>query len=321
VRSAADMVPYIHIPDLHIGPTFRIFGYKVLPIPLHPFGLLVATGVLVGTSVTTRRAKKLGYDLLQLNSFVTWMLVTAFALSHILDEIFYHWDEVVRNPFSLLYLWEGLSSFGGFTGALVGIILWKYFYYEDGAGFRKRAEPARLLPFADLVLSVLPLGWMFGRAGCASVHDHLGARTTADTWVAVAHPFGPNDGTITHFGFIEFIHGHDPRFDLGFLELLFTIALTACCALTWNRKLWTGTYVIVTALAYAPVRFAMDFLRIPDSEGGDTRYAGLTPAQYGCIALFLFGLAMIPYVRRLHRSGKDPARDLRAKPEAEPAPS
>lgn len=302
------MVPYIHIPDLHVGP-----------VPLHPFGLLVATGVLVGTSVTTRRAKALGYDVVQLNSFVTWFLVSGFIHGHVLDEIFYHWDEVVRKPWTLLFLWEGLGSFPGFTGAVVGILLWKYFYFEDGVGFRRRARPANLLPFADLVLSVLPLGWMFGRAGCASVHDHLGARTSADTWIAVAHPFGPNDGPITHFGFIEFIHGHDPRFDLGLLELLFTIALTICFVLTWNRKLWTGTYIIVTALAYPPVRFAMDFLRIPENEGGDTRYAGLTPAQYGCIALFVFGLAMIPYVWRLHRTGLDLASEFRAKRGPEPA--
>jgi phosphatidylglycerol---prolipoprotein diacylglyceryl transferase len=184
---------------------------------------------------------------------------------------------------------------------------------------RKRVRAAHILPFADLVLSVLPLGWMFGRAGCASVHDHLGARTTADTLIAVAHPFGPGDGSVTHFGFIEFIHGHDPRFDLGFLELLFTIVLASCCALTWNRRLWTGAYVIVIALAYPPVRFAMDFLRIPEAEGGDTRYAGLTPAQYGCIALFLFGLVMIPYVRSVHARGVDLLQDLRPKPEGEAA--
>ncbi len=302
------MVPYIHIPDLHIGP-----------VPLHPFGLLVATGVMVGTSVTTRRAKVLGYDLVQLNSFVTWMLVTAFALSHVLDQLFYHWDEVVSRPWSIFLLWEGLSSFGGFTGALVGILLWKYLYFEDSGRLRKRAQPAPILPFADLVLSVLPLGWMFGRAGCASVHDHLGARTSPDTLVAVAHPFGPGDGTVTHFGFIEFIHGHDARFDLGLLELLFTIVLASCCALTWSRRLPTGTYVIVIALAYAPVRFAMDFLRIPESEGGDTRYAGLTPAQYGCIALFIFGLAMIPYVRSLRVRGVDPTAGIMSKPDVEVA--
>jgi phosphatidylglycerol:prolipoprotein diacylglycerol transferase len=56
------MIPYIHVPDLHVGP-----------LPLHPFGILVATGVLVGSSLATRRARALGYDLAMLNSCLTWM--------------------------------------------------------------------------------------------------------------------------------------------------------------------------------------------------------------------------------------------------------
>jgi phosphatidylglycerol:prolipoprotein diacylglycerol transferase len=275
--------------------------------------MLVATGVLVGTTVTTRRARSLGYDLIKLNSFVTWMLVAGFVLSHVLDEIFYHWEDVLKRPWSLLMPWEGLSSFGGFVGALIGIVLWRYLVI-DNAKLRVRPRPHPILPFADLVLSVFPLGWVFGRAGCSTVHDHPGARTTADTLLAVAYPVRPGDGAVTHFGFIEFIHGHDPRFDLGFLELLFTIVLAACFALTWRRRLPVGTYVIVSALAYAPVRFAMDFLRIPQSEGGDTRYAGLTPAQYGCIALFVYGLVMIGYVRRLHARGIELSDSVRAPP-------
>jgi phosphatidylglycerol:prolipoprotein diacylglycerol transferase len=293
------MVPYIHVPDLHIGP-----------LPLHPFGILVATGVLVGTSITARRAKKLGYDVLQLNSFVTWMLVSAFVCSHILDSIFYHWDEVVRRPWSVLMLWEGLSSFGGFVGGLIGILLWKYFVVDDVWPHRRR-HPAPILPFADLVLSVFPIGWMFGRAGCSTVHDHPGARTTADTFLAVAYPRHPGDGTVTRFGFIEFIHGHDPRFDLGFLELIFTVILAACFALTWRRRLPIGTYVIVSGLAYAPVRFAMDFLRIPANDGGDTRYGDLTPAQWSCMVLFLYAVIMIFYVRRLQARGVDLSKSLR----------
>ena len=147
------------------------------------------------------------------------------------------------------------------------------------------------------------------------MHDHPGARTTADTLVAVAYPSRPGDGVVTHFGFIEFIHGHDPRFDLGFLELLFAIVLAACFALTWRRRLPIGTYIIVSALAYSPVRFAMDFLRIPQSEGGDTRYAGLTPAQYGCIGLFLYGLVMIGYVRHLRPRTAELVDSVRAPPQ------
>jgi phosphatidylglycerol:prolipoprotein diacylglycerol transferase len=58
----------------------------------------------------------------------------------------------------------------------------------------------------------------------------------------------------------------------------------------------------------------MDFLRVPEREGGDTRYAGLTPAQWSCMVLFVFGLAMIPYVRRLRARGGDLAEGLRAPP-------
>lgn len=300
------MVPYIHIPDLHLGP-----------VPLHPFGILVATGVLIGTSITARRAQKLGYDVLQLNSFVTWMLVSAFVLSHILDQLFYHWDEVVRRPWSLIMLWEGLSSFGGFVGAVIGIVLWKFYVVDEGQFWpRRRAAPAPILPFADLVLSVFPIGWMFGRAGCASVHDHPGARATADTLLAVAYPRHTANELVTHFGFIEFIHGHDPRFDLGFLELLFTIVLATCFALTWRRRLPIGTYVIASGLAYAPVRFAMDFLRLPQTEGGDTRYGSLTPAQWCCMVLFLYSLSMVFYVRSLHARGIDLSKSLREPVEA-----
>jgi phosphatidylglycerol:prolipoprotein diacylglycerol transferase len=296
------MIPYIHIPDFHIGP-----------LPLHPFGILVATGVLVGTNITTSRARSLGYDLVKLNSFITWMLVSGFVLSHMLDEVFYHWQELLKRPWTLLMPWEGLSSFGGFVGMLVGMLAWRRLVIEDGR-LRVRPKPHPILPYADLVLSVFPIGWAFGRAGCASVHDHPGARATANTLLAVAYPLRPGDGTVTKLGFIELIHGHDPRYDLGFLELLFTIVLATCFVISWRRRLPIGTYVIASALAYAPVRFAMDFLRIPETDGGDTRYAGLTPAQYGCIALFLYGLAMIGYVRRLQARGIQLADAVRAPP-------
>jgi phosphatidylglycerol:prolipoprotein diacylglycerol transferase len=137
------------------------------------------------------------------------------------------------------------------------------------------------------------------------VHDHPGAHATADTLLAVAYPLRPGDGTVTKIGFIELIQGHDPRFDLGLLELLFTIVIVVCFMLTWRRRLAIGTYVIASALAYAPVRFAMDFLRVSESQGGDPRDAGLTPAQWACIALFGYGVVMIGYVRKWSMRGID----------------
>jgi phosphatidylglycerol:prolipoprotein diacylglycerol transferase len=325
------MIPYIKVPDFHIWK-----------LPLHPFGVLVATGVIIGTMITMRRGAKRGYDLDRLNSFITWMLFVGFIGGHMLDSIFYHPDEVVRRPWSLIMLWEGLSSFGGFVGGLIGVLIWKFVEWEPVSRFdglraggveivgpftiyrphiRKVSLP--ILPFCDLILSVYPISWVFGRSGCSSVHDHPGALTSS--WLGVAYP-GPHPQTVdgaglhTHWGPITFIYGHYTRFDLGLLELMFTVILATAFVITWHKKLPTGSYVAATAFAYSPVRFAMDFLRIRDDEGADPRYGTLTPAQWCCIALFTLGVGLVFYMRSQKKKGIDSAEALRATAPALPAP-
>jgi phosphatidylglycerol---prolipoprotein diacylglyceryl transferase len=303
------MIPYIKVPDLH--------PFHITWLPLHPFGLLVATGVLLGTMLANWRAKRRGFDLEQLNSFITWMLVAGFVSGHILDEILYDPHRIVENPLSLLMLWAGLGSFPGFVGAAIGVVLWKYFDYRPkepgGRPWFVRNQPARpILPFCDLILSVFPVAWVFGRSGCSSVHDHPGAVARGYAPLAVEFPSAipsVTDGPGVHvsFGPITFIHGLYPRYDLGLLELMYTIMLASLIALTWRKRLATGTYVAVTCLAYSPVRFMMDFLRIRDVQGADPRYAGFTPAQWACFAMFTFGLVMAFYVRHLRVRGIDPA--------------
>jgi phosphatidylglycerol---prolipoprotein diacylglyceryl transferase len=314
------MIPFIHVPDLKIGP-----------LTLHPFGLLVATGVILGTWLATRRARQRGLDVDKLNSFITWMLVAGFLGGHMLDQLFYHWPEFVKRPWSIFLLYEGLSSFGGFVGALIGIVLWKYF--EAVAigrvpllgftipKFRRRDRTMPILPFADIILSVFPVAWVFGRSGCSVVHDHPGMAAAPGTLLAVA--FGRPE-RITKLlsvgtGDLELRWGTAPQFDLGLLEMMFTVVLATLLALTWRRKLTTGSYVAATALCYAPVRFAMDYLRVKDVEQADPRFGGLTPAQWACVALFVFGLVMIKVVRDIRKSGKDP-QDLLLPPAAVPLP-
>jgi len=307
------MIPYIHVPDLPIGP-----------VTIHPFGVLVATGVLIGTALAARRCRALGLDLNLFNSFVTWMLVAGFIGGHVLDELFYHWDEVVKRPWSLFLLWEGLSSFGGFVGALIGILLWKRFDWDRG-WFRVRPKVLPVFVYADVVLAVFPVAWIFGRSGCSTVHDHPGLLATGSAPLAVEFPLEreqiPQDWfkahgseAAFHLGPIELFKGHFLRYDLGLLELMFTIVVAGLFALTWGRKLQAGSYVVATAFAYGPVRFVMDFLRIPENapSGGDTRYLHLTPAQFCCAALVVFGVAVVFYMRRLKKDGIDPAEPLRA---------
>lgn len=309
------MIPYIHVPDLKLGP-----------LTLHPFGLLVATGVIIGTWLATKRAKQRGLDLEKLNSFITWMLVAGFLGGHMLDQIFYHPAEVVKRPWSIFLLWEGLSSFGGFVGGLIGVVLWKFFEAEPLvrtpfftlSKFKRRAVPMPIIPFCDLILSVFPVAWIFGRSGCAVVHDHQGMKAPVGHMLAVA--FGTPDPTRTmHLGPIELRYGNSPHFDLGLLEMMFTVVLAGLLALTWRKKLTTGSYIAVVALAYAPVRFAMDFLRVRDTESSDPRYGQFTPAQWACIALLGLGFFMVWRIVQYRKSGEDPQRlVMREEPLPEP---
>ncbi|MFO0677640.1 MAG: prolipoprotein diacylglyceryl transferase family protein [Polyangiaceae bacterium] len=314
------MIPFIHVPDIHVGVT------------LHPFGLLVATGVLVGTQLAHNRARKLGYDNEKLSSFIMWMLVVGFMGGHMLDEVFYHPREIVQRPWSLFMLWDGLSSFGGFVGAAIGIVLWKYFeavprQHWYSWPLRRRAVPASVLAFSDLILAVFPIAWIFGRSGCSVVHDHPGARAPADSIWAVGYPtashgtYIPADVPRTKFGPIELVHGAFPRYDLGLLELMFTCVIAVIFVATWRRKLPIGTYLVMSAFLYSPVRFVMDFVRITDGESADIRYGNLTFAQWCCVALFAYGVWVIFYMRSIKARGIDLAETVRAPaelPMAEP---
>ena len=286
------MLPYVRIDDLHLAF-----------LTIHPFGILVALAVIVGTALAKRRARAAGLDEKELDSFIGWMLLAGFASAHALDEILYRPHEALAHPWTLLYFWDGIGSFSGWLGALAGVVAWRHLRWE-GRRIVRRTKPQPILPFADVILSVFPIAWIFGRTGCAVVHDHPGVAAANADPLAVAFPaaspaIGDGPGTHHILGPITVIQGHFPRYDLGLLELLFTIVLALVFVVLWRRRLVTGTYAAIACLAYAPVRLVMDSLRVVDA-----RYAGLTPAQWLCLAMFAFGIALAWRIRRASLTAK-----------------
>lgn len=238
------MIPYLEIPPLKLGP-----------IPIHTFGILIAVGIWVGIWVTVRRAKEKGIEESTVYSALGWVLVGAFLGGHLFEVLAYYPEKVRAQPWLLIMIWKGLSSIGGFAGALIGLGLFAW----------RRQQPFSRL--VDVVtLGLLP-GWIFGRLGCALAHDHPGARS--DFFLAVAYPGGA-------------------RHDLGFYELLLTVGLFLVFEVLRRRTTTPGRLALLAALLYAPVRFALDTLRV-----GDRRYAELTPAQVCCLVLVLVSLVLL----------------------------
>ena len=155
------LVPYLELPELPLIPERAFGGFPEHAVTLKPFGTLVALGAYTGTLLALRQARRLGVSERATLSFTLWVAVTSFVLAHALDSILYYPRAVLEDPWLVLRLWEGLSSFGGFAGALVGGALFR---------FRHRVP---ILPYADIVASAFPVSWTFGRLGCSFAHDHL----------------------------------------------------------------------------------------------------------------------------------------------------
>lgn len=256
------MIPWIDIRLPSVGP-----------LTLHAFGVLVGIGILVGVRATVRRGHELGLAEASVRSMTTTILVGGFIAAHLFDVVAYQTSEAPVSWIDVVNPFNGLSSFGGFAGAVAALFAWARWHGE------------RVAPYADALAVGLAPGWLFGRLGCFTAHDHPGRRT--DFFLGVHYP----DGV---------------RHDLGLDEALFAAAVTVVFLLLRRRERPVGTYPALLALTYAPVRFGLDFLRAHDLPGADARYLGLTPAQYGCV--LLLGVGTFLFYATLAQSGAHAAR-------------
>jgi phosphatidylglycerol:prolipoprotein diacylglycerol transferase len=230
------------------------------PLKLTPFGPLVSLGILFGVHLTRQWCERFALDWLTLRDGLLWIVAVGFIVAHV-GSIWMYTPEAFFEVKKYLDLRTDLSSFAGFVGGLGATI----FYCKT------RRLPVR--PYVDGLLYGLIGGWLFGRLGCFSVHDHPGTLTQWPTGVLIR-------GALRH--------------DLGFYELVFTIGLFAY--LTWamhKRQIFSGFVVAVSASSYAVVRFGLDFLRL-----NETTYGGLTPAQWACLPLLLLGIQTFRSRRR-----------------------
>jgi phosphatidylglycerol:prolipoprotein diacylglycerol transferase len=282
------LIPYAKAPEIPIPfinhiPVLENYFDPRHPPSIKPFGTLVALGVYIGSVLAMRHARERGVSPQKMSDFIFWVLVGGFVGGHMLDAIFYHPAQLWADPVYLIRLWDGLSSYGGFVGAILGALAWRYRHKE------------RILDMCEVITSVFPVAWVFGRSGCATVHDHPGIWTNA--WYAVKWP-------VTNGAYVG-------RLDLGLIEMVLTIPLAATFLILWQRKPLRplGFYTGWMCVAYAPVRFFLDFLRESESTQADPRYGGLTPAQWACFGLLLLG---VYYVRRASLNPELPAGSVPA---------
>lgn len=286
-------------------PWFELSAWEI-PFPfigslkLQPFGLLVAIGILVGSRVAEWRAERTGVprhlvaDFLIYTVFIGLVLCAVLNMAMYEPEKFAQMGRAIASWFSsgesVPFPYPGLSSFGGFVGG-TAVAFW----------YRQKKKVS-LLVLGDIFCFAFPFAWFFGRMGCFVVHDHPGV--VSDFFLAVDN-----------------YHGQGvPRHDLGLYEVIWSIVMMPTVLLLGRKPRPWGFFIAFVVLAYAPLRFFLDFLRETPANNGDVRYFGFTPGQYLAFFITAVGVALVVRVKRgpqptLMLDGSQPPVDA---PVAEP---
>lgn len=266
-------------------------------VAIHGFGILVALGMILGAKTAQWKAERDGLDPEVVNRFLGWVVVAVFVGGHLGHALMYDLDKTLEDPLYLLKVWDGLSSFGGFAASVVlGLI----FFRREDIKIRdenkrrlKDGEPrlqrVNVWAWGDVLLFGLTVGWMLGRLGCFSAHDHPG--TATDFYLGV-YGICP-DQPIT-------VACHD----MGLYEAILSGAMALLFLWLDRKPRYPGFFLGLFIAIYGPARFLMDFLRTAEVDVTN-RLLGLTPAQYGSLILAAIGFWIL-WTRR----EKEPIRNL-----------
>ncbi|MGC6491946.1 MAG: prolipoprotein diacylglyceryl transferase [Myxococcota bacterium] len=292
------LIPFFEVPILSVPLPFEMFGRDHLEV--HGFGILVMLGFWLGGNIAQARADRAGLDKDVIERLVGWLVVGTFVGGHVGYGLMYRPEEYLRDPIQFLYIWQGLSSFGGFV-VCVPLAFW--FFWK---------EKKRVWPYMDSVAIGLAFGWFLGRMACTVAHDHPGTPSNfflakycrpveghtlvLPDWATASHGdlrWGPCRDAVSSV-VTDISQTVGPEFqgvmaahDMGFYEALWSLSVFVLFMVMDRVPRKPGVYITLLGVLYGPVRFFMDYLR---PEITDVRYFGFTPGQYWSLIFFLVAL-------------------------------
>ena len=272
-----------------------------LSLPLHTYGLMIATGFVVGIALAQREARRQHQDAERIGDLAFWILIAALVGSRVYFIAVNAGDYFGANAWvtfrgaripRLLALWEGgLVFYGGFIAAAA--TAWWYLRRHD----------MRFLPYADTLIPSVAIGHFFGRIGCFAAgccwgevsHAHLPWLMKFPRVSLAYQTFAarPNAAELLAPDRLTTLPVHPTQLYESFGELALFALLTLVVR---PRKRFHGQVLAVWLMAYAVLRAVVELFR-GDLERGVVD--GLGVGQWTSIAIFGAGVAVWVVGRRL----------------------
>ena len=273
--ALADALQYVNFNDF-MGSDSEI-AFSVFGLPIRWYALAYLAGIFIGYWYLTKLIAQPGAPMARRHAddFVFYAMLGIIGGGRLGYVLFYNPMAYLADPASILRLWDGgMSLHGGVLGVIIAI--W----------WLARREGLSFLRFCDYVACVIPFGLFFGRLA-NFVNGELWGRATDVPWAIIF----PDSGTM------------NPRhpsqlYEAGLEGLLMMIILSFLFWRTQARYM-PGLLVGMSALIYGLSRFAVEFVREPDSQlAWLPATTGLTMGQWLTVPMILIGLWLVLTARR-----------------------
>lgn len=251
-------------PDLNIGP-----------LSLRLYGLLIASGILVGVTLSQRlaRLRRLHPDLI--GDLAVWLVLAAIPCAR-LYYVAFQWDYYSQHPEQIVAIWRGgIAIHGAIIGGTISALLFS------------RLRRVSFWRLADTVAPSLILGQAIGRWGNFFNSEAFGAPTDVPWKLLI-----PPDRRPPEFVSEAYFH---PTF---LYESLWNVMVCAVLLTVFFRfpKAKPGTLILLYAVGYSAGRFWIEGLRTDSLMLGPLRIAQVV-SLIGVIGGVL-GLGWLYYLNR-----------------------
>jgi len=238
--------------------------FKIGPLTLHSYGLMLALAFLAGIWLMELQAHKHGLDktlIVDLGVFVMAGSVIGSRLMYVAT----HWSEYSSNPWQALAVWEGgLTFYGGFIlGTLTAAVFC-------------RVRRISFWTIADIAAPGFAMGLGLGRIGCF-LNGCCFGKPSQLPWAVQFPAYGASG--LTSGCAVHPTQLYEALFGFATFGLLWTMR---------NKKIFSGSSICLFFLLYGIWRLLSDQFRV--YEQSQRWWFGLTNNQWISLAIILFAI-------------------------------
>ena len=252
-------------------PDINPIAFELGPLRVHWYGLMYVLGFVVGWLGLRARARRPDAPVApaRVEDLIFYTAIGVFVGGRVGYMLIYDFPTLVADPLSVFFVWRGGMSF---HGGLVGVLL-------AMAIFARRCGRA-FFEITDFVVPWVPPALGFVRIGNFINGELWGKETAPEApWAVIV------DGVARH---------PSQLYEAALEGLVLFVVLLIYSARPRPRMAVSGLFLLL----YGAFRFAVEFIRLPDSHIGYLAFGWLTLGQALTAPMIAAGLVLVALAYR-----------------------